>query len=74
MTKKWTQNCDAAIKLKKLFDADKIGSKKPGEVWETDAVFQQYPKQNFRTNFNKMKSKLGQFTEDAEEEGTYCVT
>ena len=65
---KWTVNCEAAKKLKKLFEQNKIGGMKPGEVWDSDPVFQKYPKVNFRTNFNKLKSKLGKLTEDAEEE------
>ena len=71
---KWTQTCDAAKKLEKLFKMNKIGTKKPGEVWDSDPVFQKYPKANFRTNFNKLKSKLGKLTDEAEEEAKcmYC--
>ncbi len=57
---KWTQNCQAQLKLEELLSSGKINTNaKPSDVKHQYEEFNCFSVDNFRTHFNKTKAKMG---------------
>jgi hypothetical protein len=62
---KFTQSTKEYIKLKKLFQAKKIlATDKPADIRHRYPEFQLYTSQQFRSQFNKLKSVVGTVTKE----------
>ena len=64
--KRWNQNSVAGKELKQFILDNGIHKLKPGDknrpqpidIWSSKPLYQQYKKENFRTNYNRLVDKL----------------
>jgi hypothetical protein len=62
---KFTQGTKAYQKLKKMFESQQIlPSDKPSDVRSKDPLFMDFSMQQFRSQFNKLKSTFGTCTKE----------
>jgi hypothetical protein len=67
---KFTKNTKAYGKLKKMFEEKMISpTDKPANVRSKDPLFQDFTHQQFRSQFNKLRSEYGVCTKEGK-----CIT
>jgi hypothetical protein len=70
---KFTQNTEAYVKLNKMFEDNEISATdRPAEIFKRDPLFAEFSHQQFRSQFNKLKTKYGTNTREGKKFGGHA--